>query len=201
LVTDRKDLDGQLFETFADCSWSLRATPDQADEPRGPSREALGGRGRRRVLHHHQQVRAGGGKTSVPVLCERQRRRHRRRGAPHAVRFQAPTSDTRPARRKYGLAKYMRDALPNAIYLGMTGTPVSLDDRDTEAVFGTYVDVYDMIAAQEDEAIVPVSYESRIIELRFNEAEKQSLMDEFLEATEDEDEQEQNTDRLAPDAP
>jgi type I restriction enzyme R subunit len=59
------------------------------------------------------------------------------------------------------MAKYMRDALPNAIYLGMTGTPVSLDDRDTEAVFGTYVDVYDMVAAQEDEAIVPVSYESR----------------------------------------
>ena len=86
----------------------------------------------------------------------------------------------------------MRDALPNAIYLGMTGTPVSLDDRDTEAVFGTYVDVYDMIAAQEDEAVVPVSYESRIIELRFNEAEKQALMDEFLEVTEDEDEGEQS---------
>jgi type I restriction enzyme R subunit len=91
------------------------------------------------------------------------------------------------------MAKYMRDALPHAIYLGMTGTPVSLDDRDTEAVFGTYVDVYDMVAAQEDEAIVPVSYESRVIELRFNEAEKQSLMDEFLEATEDEDESTQNT--------
>jgi type I restriction enzyme R subunit len=99
--------------------------------------------------------------------------------------------DTTSGKTKYGLAKYMRDALPNAIYLGMTGTPVSLDDRDTEAVFGTYVDVYDMIAAQEDEAVVPVSYESRIIELRFNEAEKQALMDEFLEATEDEDEQEQ----------
>jgi type I restriction enzyme R subunit len=74
--------------------------------------------------------------------------------------------DTKTGKTKYGLAKYMRDALPNAIYLGMTGTPVSLDDRDTEAVFGTYVDVYDMIAAQEDEAVVPVSYESRIIELR-----------------------------------
>jgi len=191
LVTDRKDLDGQLFETFADCRWSLRGTPVQAD-----SRDDL-----RAQL---SAVEAGGlffttinkfaperGKTSVPVLCERSNviviadEAHRTQYG-----FRADL-DTQTGQTKYGLAKYMRDALPNAIYLGMTGTPVSLDDRDTEAVFGTYVDVYDMIAAQEDEAVVPVSYESRIIELRFNEAEKQALMDEFLEATEDEDEQEQ----------
>jgi len=192
LVTDRNDLDGQLFETFADSRWSLRATPAQAD-----SREDL-----RDKL---SQVPAGGvffttinkfapesGKTSVPVLCDRSNviviadEAHRTQYG-----FRADI-DTVTGQTKYGLAKYMRDALPNAIYLGMTGTPVSLDDRDTEAVFGTYVDVYDMIAAQEDEAVVPVSYESRIIELRFNEAEKQSLMDEFLEVTDDEDESEQS---------
>jgi type I restriction enzyme R subunit len=93
---------------------------------------------------------------------------------------------------KYGLAKYMRDAMPNAIYLGMTGTPISFDDRDTESVFGEYVDVYDMIAAQEDGAVVPVSYESRIIELTFNEAERQALMEDFIENTEEEDESEQS---------
>ena len=192
LVTDRNDLDGQLFETFADCRWSIRATPAQAD-----SREDL-----RDML---SQVQAGGvffttinkfaprpGETNVPVLCGRDNviviadEAHRTQYG-----FRADL-DTKTGQTKYGLAKYMRDALPNAIYLGMTGTPVSLDDRDTEAVFGTYVDVYDMIAAQEDEAVVPVSYESRIIELRFNEAEKQALMDEFLEVTEDEDEGEQN---------
>ncbi len=86
----------------------------------------------------------------------------------------------------------MRDAMPNAIYLGMTGTPVSFDDRDTESVFGEYVDVYDMIAAQEDGAVVPVSYESRIIELTFNEAERQALMEDFIENTEEEDESEQS---------
>ncbi|MFA5684278.1 MAG: type I restriction endonuclease subunit R [Lysobacteraceae bacterium] len=191
LVTDRKDLDGQLFETFADCRWSIRATPVQANS-RDDLREQL------------TAVEAGGvffttinkfaperGQTSVPVLCERSNviviadEAHRTQYG-----FRADL-DTKTGQTKYGLAKYMRDALPNAIYLGMTGTPVSLDDRDTEAVFGTYVDVYDMIAAQEDEAVVPVSYESRIIELRFNEAEKQALMDEFLEATEDDDEQEQ----------
>lgn len=191
LVTDRKDLDGQLFETFADCRWSIRATPVQANS-RDDLRERL------------TAVQAGGvffttinkfaperGQTSVSVLCERSNviviadEAHRTQYG-----FRADL-DTTTGQTKYGLAKYMRDALPNAIYLGMTGTPVSLDDRDTEAVFGTYVDVYDMIAAQEDEAVVPVSYESRIIELRFNEVEKQALMDEFLEATEDEDEQEQ----------
>jgi type I restriction enzyme R subunit len=192
LVTDRNDLDGQLFETFADSRWSLRATPVQAD-----SREGL-----RELL---SEVPAGGvffttinkfapesGKNTVPVLCDRSNvvviadEAHRTQYG-----FRADL-DTRTGATKYGLAKYMRDALPNAIYLGMTGTPVSLDDRDTEAVFGTYVDVYDMVSAQEDEAVVPVSYESRIIELRFNEAEKQALMDEFLEATDDEDESEQS---------
>jgi type I restriction enzyme R subunit len=191
LVTDRNDLDGQLYETFADAAWSLRGTPQQAD-----SREDL-----REKL---SQVQAGGiffttinkfaplpGERSVPVLCERSNvvviadEAHRTQYG-----FTAEL-DTTTGLTKYGLAKYMRDSLPNAIYLGMTGTPVSLDDRDTEAVFGTYVDVYDMIAAQEDEAIVPVSYESRIIELRFNEAEKQALMDEFLEVTNDEDAAEQ----------
>jgi len=191
LVTDRNDLDGQLFDTFADSSWSLRATPLQAE-----SREDL-----RQML---SQVQAGGiffttinkfapppGGGKVPVLCDRSNvvvitdEAHRTQYG-----FTAEL-DAKSGQTKYGLAKYMRDALPNAIYLGMTGTPVSLDDRDTEAVFGTYVDVYDMIAAQEDEAVVPVSYESRIIELRFNEAEKQALMDEFLEVTDDEDAAEQ----------
>lgn len=192
LVTDRNDLDGQLYETFADCAWSLRGTPQQA-QGRDDLRELL------------SQVPAGGiffttinkfapetGQTTVPVLCDRSNviviadEAHRTQYG-----FKADL-DTNTGKTKYGLAKYMRDALPNAIYLGMTGTPVSLDDRDTEAVFGTYVDVYDMIAAQDDHAVVPVSYESRIIELRFNEAEKQALMDEFLEATDDEDESEQN---------
>ena len=192
LVTDRNDLDGQLFETFADCSGSLRATPKQAD-----SRDEL-----RDML---SSVEAGGiffstinkfaperGQTSVPELCGRSNvvviadEAHRTQYG-----FKA-SLDTKTGVTKYGLAKYMHDALPNAIYLGMTGTPISGDDKDTESVFGSYVDVYDMIAAQEDEAVVPISYESRIIELRFNEAEKQALMDEFLDVTDTEDESEQN---------
>jgi len=132
------------------------------------------------------------GQTSVPELCGRSNviviadEAHRTQYG-----FKA-SLDTKTGMTKYGLAKYMHDALPKAIYLGMTGTPISDDDRDTENVFGSYLDIYDMIAAQEDGAVVPISYESRIIELRFNEADKQALMDEFLDVTETEDESEQN---------
>lgn len=198
LVTDRNDLDGQLFETFSDCKWSLRATPVQAE-----SRADL-----QAIL---SQSEAGGiifttinkfapekGSNKLEALCERSNviviadEAHRTQYG-----FKADL-DSKTGTTKYGLAKYMRDAMPNAIYLGMTGTPISFDDRDTESVFGTYVDVYDMIAAQDDGAVVPVSYESRIIELKFNEAEKQSLMEDFLENTEDEDasEQAKTTSRL-----
>lgn len=191
VVTDRNDLDGQLFETFAGCGRSLRATPVQA-ENREDLRDKLA------------SVEAGGvffttinkfaperGEQTVPVLCDRSNvivitdEAHRTQYG-FTAKIDGKTGVT-----KYGLAKYMRDSMPNAIYLGMTGTPVSLDDRDTEAVFGTYVDVYDMVAAQEDGAVVPVSYESRIIELAFNEAERQSLMDDFEHFTEDEEESEQ----------
>lgn len=186
VVTDRIDLDDQLFETFSGCSGSLRATPAQAE-----NREKL-----RDIL---TSTEAGGivfttinkfaperGESRVPTLCDRDNvvvivdEAHRTQ---YGITAQ---TDTQTGEQKYGLAKHMRDALPNAIYLAMTGTPVSLDDRDTEAVFGPYVDIYDMAAAQEDEAVVPISYESRVIDLSFNEADEQALKDEFEEATADE---------------
>lgn len=192
LVTDRNDLDGQLYETFSLSSWSLRGSPVQAN-----SRSEL-----KDIL---SQSQAGGiifttinkfapekGSNKVEPLCDRSNviviadEAHRTQYG-----FKA-SIDGETGKTKYGLAKYMRDAMPNAIYLGMTGTPVSFDDRDTESVFGEYVDVYDMIAAQEDGAVVPVSYESRIIELTFNEAERQALMEDFIENTEEEDESEQS---------
>lgn len=192
VVTDRNDLDGQLFGTFASCERSMRAVPVQV-ESRGDLKSKL------------LSVEAGGiffttinkfapdkGNNRAETLCFRDNviviadEAHRTQYGFRAE-IEHKTGET-----KYGLAKYMRDSLPNAIYLGMTGTPVSLDDRDTQSVFGTYVDVYDMLAAQKDEAVVPIHYESRIIELTFNEAEKQSLKDEFLEVTEDDDTDSQN---------
>ena len=187
IVTDRNDLDGQLYGTFSACEKSLRATPLQASD-RDDLSEKL------------STVQAGGiffttinkfapkkGEKAVELLCDRENvivitdEAHRTQYG-FKAKLDSETGET-----KYGLAKYMRDALPNAIYLGMTGTPVSLDDRDTQSVFGTYVDVYDMIAAQQDNAVVPVSYEPRIIELSFNEADKQAIMDEFLEVMEEDD--------------
>jgi type I restriction enzyme R subunit len=192
LVTDRNDLDGQLYETFSQSSWSLRGSPVQAN-----NRSEL-----KSIL---SQSEAGGiifttinkfapeaGQNKVESLCDRSNviviadEAHRTQYG-----FKASLDD-KTGKTKYGLAKYMRDAMPNAIYLGMTGTPISFDDRDTESVFGSYVDVYDMIAAQDDGAVVPVSYESRIIELAFNEADRQALVEEFIENTEEEDETEQS---------
>lgn len=192
VVTDRNDLDGQLYDTFALSSWSLRGSPVQAEE-RSELKEIL------------SSTEAGGivfttinkfapeqGKNVVDTLCERSNviviadEAHRTQYGFNA------SMDSKTGVTKYGLAKYMRDALPNAIYLGMTGTPISSDDRDTESVFGTYVDIYDMVDAQEDGAVVPVSYESRIIELSFNEADKKKLLEEFLEKTADEDEKQQH---------
>ncbi|MBT7207062.1 MAG: type I restriction endonuclease subunit R [Gammaproteobacteria bacterium] len=192
IVTDRNDLDGQLYGTFSSCEKSLRATPVQA-ENRDDLREKL------------STVEAGGiffttinkfapekGVTTVEPLCDRSNvvvitdEAHRTQYG-----FTAKI-DSKTGQTKYGLAKYMRDSLPNAIYLGMTGTPISMDDKDTQSVFGSYVDVYDMIAAQKDNAVVPVHYEPRIIELEFNEADKQVIMDEFLDVTEEDDTDGQN---------
>ena len=78
---------------------------------------------------------------------------------------------------KYGLAKSMRDALPNATFVAFTGTPISQEDRDTQAVFGEYVDVYDIQQAVEDGATVPIYYESRLAKIKLNES-KATLIDE-----------------------
>ena len=190
LVTDRNDLDGQLYDDFALSSWSLRGIPKKA-ESRADLKTILG------------EVEAGGiffttinkfapsengkvdtlcDRSNVIVICDEAHRTQ--------YGFKA-TLDSKSGRLKYGLAKYMRDALPNAIYLGMTGTPISYEDKDTEEVFGAYIDIYDMVAAQEDGAVVQVGYESRIVELSFNEAERQSLVEDFIKNTDQEDETQQ----------
>ncbi|EQD44059.1 type I site-specific deoxyribonuclease HsdR family, partial [mine drainage metagenome] len=100
--------------------------------------------------------------------------------------------DKKGEKYRYGLAKYMHDALPNALYLGLTGTLISENDRDTEAVFGTYVDIYDVLASQQDGTTVPIHYEQRIIDLAVNQAELGSLDEELEELLED-DPEEQNS--------
>ena len=88
------------------------------------------------------------------------------------------------ARVRFGYAKYLRDALPNASFIGFTGTPVELVDRNTPAVFGDYIDIYDMTQAVEDGATVKIYYESRVVKLNLPEEEKEKLDREYEEITE-----------------
>ena len=190
VITDRNDLDDQLFSTFSMCRDLLRQTPQQAD-----SREDL-----QRVLTRPsggvvfttiQKFAPERGETDYPVLTDRRNvvviadEAHRSQYGFRA-RMERKTGEI-----SYGFAKYLRDALPNASFIGFTGTPIEQDDVNTPAVFGEYIDVYDINRGVEDGATVPIYYESRIARIELDEAEKPKLDDEVAELTEDEAEGEQ----------
>ena len=190
VLTDRNDLDDQLFGTFSMCRDLLRQTPQQAD-----SRENL-----RRVLTRPsggvvfttiQKFAPEHGETDYPVLTDRRNvvviadEAHRSQYG-----FRAKV-ERKTGEISYGFAKYLRDALPNASFIGFTGTPIEMDDVNTPAVFGEYIDVYDINRGVEDGATVPIYYESRIARIELDEAEKPKLDDEIAELTEDEAEGEQ----------
>lgn len=187
IVTDRNDLDGQLYETFAGCRSVIRTEPKQADdrlELRNLlSKQVAGGVFFTTIQKFApekpgDQVESLCDRHNVIVICDEAHRTQ--------YGFNAKV-DSKTGKIKYGLAKYMRDALPHATYLGLTGTPISIDDRDTQAVFGGYVDIYDVLSSQQDGTTVPIHYESRIIELKFNQDEIKELDDELEELTESED--------------
>ena len=159
VLTDRNDLDEQLFGTFGMCRDLLRQTPQQAD-----SREDL-----QRVLTRPsggvvfttiQKFAPERGETDYPVLTDRRNvvviadEAHRSQYGFRA-RVERKTGEI-----SYGFAKYLRDALPNASFIGFTGTPIEKDDVNTPAVFGEYIDVYDINRGVEDGATVPIYYES-----------------------------------------
>jgi type I restriction enzyme R subunit len=175
VLTDRNDLDDQLFGTFSRCSELLRQPPVQAE-----SRAHL-----RRLL----SVQAGGVvfTTIHKFFPEEKGDRHptlsERRNivviADEAHRSQYDFID--------GFARHMRDALPHASFIGFTGTPIELQDANTRAVFGDYISVYDIQRAVEDGATVPIYYESRLAKLALDDAERPKIDPEFEEATEGEE--------------
>ena len=181
VITDRNDLDDQLFGTFSVNSELLRQKPVQAE-----SREHLksllqvasGG-----VVFTTMQKFEGGEALSerrnIVVIADEAHRSH--------YGFSAKI-DRKSGEIKYGMAKYLRDALPNASFIGFTGTPLELDDKSTPAVFGNYIDKYDILRAVEDGATVPIYYESRLAKLELREDEKPKLDSEFEEITEGEEE-------------
>jgi len=182
VLTDRNDLDDQLFATFSMCRDLIRQTPVQAE-----SREHL-----KELLN-----RASGGVifTTLQKFGELDGPLTTRRNvvviADEAHRSQygfRARVDAKTGEISYGFAKYMRDALPNASFIGFTGTPIEADDVNTPAVFGHYIDIYDISRAVEDGATVPIYYESRLARLELNEDEKPKIDAEIEEILEDEEE-------------
>ena len=175
VLTDRNDLDDQLFATFARCADLLRQPPAQAES--------------RADLRARLQVASGGVvfTTIQKFFPEEQGDRHpllsERRNvvviADEAHRSQYDFVD--------GYARHMRDALPNASFIGFTGTPVERADASTRAVFGDHISIYDIRRAVEDGATVPIYYESRLARLALDEGEKPRIDAGFEEATEGEE--------------
>ena len=175
LLTDPNDLDDQLFSTFARCQDLLRQPPGQA-ESRADLRERLSVASGGVVFTTIQKFFPEERGDTHPSLSER---RNIVVIADEAHRSQYDFVD--------GFARHMRDALPNASFVGFTGTPIELEDANTRAVFGNYISVYDIQRAVEDGATVPIHYESRLARLELDESERPAIDTDFEEATEGEE--------------
>ncbi|MGO9310516.1 MAG: type I restriction endonuclease subunit R [Spirochaetia bacterium] len=175
VLTDRNDLDDQLFGTFSRCQDLLRQPPVQA-ESRADLREKLRVEAGGVVFTTIQKFLPGAVGDHDPVLSKR---RNIIVIADEAHRSQYDFID--------GFARHMRDALPSAAFIGFTGTPIELTDKNTRAVFGDYISVYDIQRAVEDKATVPIYYESRLAKLELDESEKPTIDPEFEEVTEGEE--------------
>ncbi len=174
-LTDRNDLDDQLFSTFSRCSDLLRQPPAQAAS-RADLRNKLAVESGGVVFATIQKFFPEEKGDRHPLLSER---RNIVVIADEAHRSQYDFID--------GYARHMRDALPNASFIGFTGTPIELQDANTRAVFGDYISVYDIRRAVQDKATVPIHYESRLAKLALDENEKPGIDPNFEEITEGEE--------------
>ena len=176
VLTDRNDLDDQLFGTFSRCHELLRQEPVQA-ENRAHLRELLKVASGGVVFTTIQKFFPDEKGDQLPVLSDR---RNVVVIADEAHRSQYDFID--------GFARHMRDALPNASFIAFTATPIEFADRNTRAVFGNYISIYDVQRAIEDGATVPIYYESRLAKLELKPEERPHLDEEFEEVTEGEEE-------------
>jgi type I restriction enzyme R subunit len=175
VLTDRNDLDDQLFGTFARCRDLLRQAPVQAAD-RADLRAKLAVAGGGVVFTTIQKFLPEERGDRNPVLSER---RNIVVIADEAHRSQYDFID--------GYARHMHDALPHASFIGFTGTPIELSDKNTRAVFGEYISVYDIQRAVADKATVPIYFEGRLAKLELAESERPTIDPEFEEATEGEE--------------
>lgn len=184
VVTDRNDLDDQLFGTFAMCRDLIRQTPMQADS-RDDLQTALSRVSGGVIFTTIQKFTPAAGEADYPMLTDRSNvvviadEAHR---SQYGLRAKI---DKKKGDISYGFAKYLRDALPNASFIGFTGTPIEATDVNTQRVFGDYIDIYDISRAVEDGATVPIYYESRLARIELPDAEKPVIDAEIEALTED----------------
>ncbi|MDD8609969.1 type I restriction endonuclease subunit R [Escherichia coli] len=187
VVTDRNDLDGQLYATFCQAQDLLKQEPLQAND-RDQLREMLNVRESGGIIFTTVQKFAPlDGEQTHPALNLRSNIVVISDEAHRSQYGLSATLNRETGAYKYGYAKHMRDALPNASFMGFTGTPVSSEDKDTRAVFGDYVSIYDIQDAVEDGATVPIYYESRLAKLDLNHEELETLSNQVDELVEDEE--------------
>ncbi len=187
VVTDRNDLDGQLFATFCAAGDLLKTTPLQAGS-RDELREMLASRQAGGIIFTTvQKFALLDEENEHPLLSDRSNivvisdEAHRSQYGTKG-RF-----DEKAGKYVFGYAKHLRDALKNATFIGFTGTPIALEDKDTRAVFGDYVSIYDIQDAVDDGATVPIYYESRLAKLDVKQAEIDALNEQVDEVVEDEE--------------
>lgn len=194
VVTDRNDLDQQLYEQFAGCSKFIRQTPQQVGydlNEKGKKVAAAGG-GRADLKAKLKDLETGGIIfTTIQKFVEDTGLLSERNNIvvitdeAHRSQYGEEHWDKKSKTLKKGYAVLLREALPNAIFIGFTGTPISERDRDTQEVFGNYIDVYDMTQAVADGATLPIYYESRVINLQLDEDALRQLDDAFDELAEE----------------
>ena len=186
VVTDRNDLDGQLFATFGNAENLLKQRPVQADG-RDELRRLLAERESGGIIFTTvQKFSPLDGEDEHPILNDRHNIVVISDEA-HRSQYGLKAKLNKDGTYKYGYAKHMRDAIPNAAFIGFTGTPISFEDKDTRSVFGNYVSVYDIQDAVDDGATVPIYYESRLAKLDINREEIEALSDQVDEVIEDEE--------------
>lgn len=186
VVTDRNDLDGQLFATFSAAMELLKQEPAQAED-RDTLRQLLAEREsggiifttvqKFALLDEEQSHPILNGRHNIVVISDEA----------HRSQYGLKATLKKDGTYKFGYAKHMRDALPNASFIGFTGTPIASEDKDTRAVFGNYVSIYDIQDAVDDGATVPIYYESRLAKLDLNREEIEALSDQVDEVVEDEE--------------
>lgn len=186
VVTDRNDLDDQLFDTFAGCRQLLRQEPVQAQSISN-LKALLKTAGGGIVFTTLQKFSPEEGETVYDLLSERKNivviadEAHRSHYGFRARHIEQTDGSIRTT---YGLAKYLRDALPNASFIGFTATPIEKEDVNTPAVFGNYIDIYDIEQSVADGATVRIYYESRLAKIHLKPEEKEKLDDEVEAITE-----------------